>query len=605
MNRLIKFYLCLILTGLIGIPFFAYSYAYHTYNGNKRTWNTNNPRLRASNVTFSSGDPARTVLDDAISGLNDNPSHFSINLTHGENGVGLHNLQNEIWASDSGVLDGAPAAAFSKYLFSRIVAVDVVIDPHRTWTMSTNKNTMSEYGGSGRPLRNVIYHEVGHLFGLAHENDEYNVMGEDWSHIITNGDQTTSYFGEDAADGAIYLYGKGSGEDVSVTHWRWTGRNGEYSTHGRTRVFDTSGSRLSRNWINSEPHYRVGNGQTIQVEFSYENNGANKQNSIQVGYYLSTNSLITTHDTRLGGASINLARNNVWTTKHTITLPSNLPPNHNYWIGAVIDENDSIGEFDESNNATYIGLRTKNYTLPTPTPRPTDTPTPTPQPSPTPIDINPTLVRPTPTFGGIPTFRPTAFPTIPGFKTPLPNPTIPNFPTIYPTLPPNAGIHLPPDLIELTLPSRFEHKSMALEKASTLISIDPENPFVHAPEFILNGLNPLPSSHSLTLPNGAVLSTAIRSEDSSNVLVLITPDGDIREFANLNLKSFEINGTNFEVSRSSIFGMSFDGDRKLVLFIQANGSMNGDESGSQNELIIKTELTGPFENAAVDDFPMY
>jgi CARDB protein len=93
------------------------------------------------------------------------------------------------------------------------------------------------------------------------------------------------------------------------------------------------------------------------LELSYENNGKNYQSGIGTGYYISTNSYITTYDRRIGGATWNLGRNSVYTTSVTLTIPSNLSPGTNYWIGAVIDENNSINEAVEWNNATYIPIR--------------------------------------------------------------------------------------------------------------------------------------------------------------------------------------------------------------------------------------------------------
>jgi hypothetical protein len=610
MYRSLKLYISLFMSGLLLIPIISYSYGYKTSLGNKRVWSSNTQRLRASKVTFPSNSSARNALDDAIAGLNDNPSNFDINLTHGEDGVSTLNGQNEIWGSDDdGLLDGAPAVALSKFWFSNILAVDVVIDTDRAWTTSTNKKAMSEYGGAGRPLRNVIYHEVGHLFGLAHENDEYNVMGEDWSHLNTNGNQTTSYFGEDAADGAIFLYGTSSGEDVSVTHWRWTGRSGEYSTHGRTRVFDNNGNRLSRTWKDSEPYYKVDNAQEIQVEFSYENNGASKQDPVEIGFYLSDNSAITTYDQRLRGAAISVARNGVWTTNYTVNLPNDLQPNTDYWIGVIIDEDDSINEFDESNNATYIGLRTNNFPPPTSTPTPTNTPTPTPTPTqaptPTPIILKPTI-KPTPTLNSIPTLRPTAFPTIPQFPTEFPTiqPTIPQFPTTIPTIGQDFDIFLPEDWIHLENPS-FKYDSVPLKQASTVFYTDPENPVIGTPKYILNGASAFATTQSVALPNGSTLTTAIKTEDSSQVLVLISPDGEMKEFAAINLKSFEINDRIIEVEQANIIDIAFDGEQKVVLFIRASSMMSDIESNNLTEVIIKTEIFGPFETAAVNEFLLH
>ena len=39
----------------------------------------------------------------------------------------------------------------------------------------------------------------------------------------------------------MYLYGLYGGtlEDLAVTHWKYSGTDGEYSTHVRTRVLDS------------------------------------------------------------------------------------------------------------------------------------------------------------------------------------------------------------------------------------------------------------------------------------------------------------------------------------------------------------------------------
>lgn len=59
------------------------------------------------------------------------------------------------------------------------------------------------YGGGSRPFQTTAIHEFGHAAGLGHENAEYNIMGEDWTHISCNGSTYRSYVGEDANDGLV------------------------------------------------------------------------------------------------------------------------------------------------------------------------------------------------------------------------------------------------------------------------------------------------------------------------------------------------------------------------------------------------------------------
>lgn len=185
-------------------------------------------------------------------------------------------------------------------------------------------------------------------------------MGQDWTHIHVNGSRARAYAGEDAADGAVFLYGLRSPkrEDLGVVHWMYEGTSDEYSTHQKTRLYNSSGAVLPSVMDGGEARYRVSRGQRVQVEFSYENNGASLQSGVRVGYYLSTNHLITTQDRRIGGATFTLGRGSVYTTRIGVTVPSNATPGRNYWLGVIIDEEDNVSEVNESNNATYIPIRT-------------------------------------------------------------------------------------------------------------------------------------------------------------------------------------------------------------------------------------------------------
>ena len=106
----------------------------------------------------------------------------------------------------------------------------------------------------------------------------------------------------------------------------------------------------------AEPVYRVNRGQVVQLELNYENLGRSTQTR-NVGYYVSTNDLISTTDTFLGSTSMTLSRDTVFTFKRTLTIPTNLVSGVNYWLGAIVDYTGALGELNESNNATYVGIR--------------------------------------------------------------------------------------------------------------------------------------------------------------------------------------------------------------------------------------------------------
>ena len=339
--------------------------AWRTCDGNKIKWGSNTKTFRASNVSFPSGSSYLSALQTVISRVNDNPSKFNFSLQTGDTSVGFDNGQNETWfTNDADALDGAPAVAFSwthcYWLFGwhyGIDEVDVVFNNNVAYTSSANRASSITYGGSFRPFRTTATHEFGHAMGLLHENRYYNIMGQDWDFVHANGNSTRAYLGEDAANGAVILYGTttGSMEDVSLSHHKYLGTSGEYSTHQSTRLYNSTGGNLSSFTNSGETVYRVNKGQTVRLELTAENNGKTSQNP-QVGYYISTNNIISTGDQNIGTGSLTLTRNVPYTFTRTLTIPSSLNSGQYYWIGAVIDNNNAISESTGTNNSTYLRI---------------------------------------------------------------------------------------------------------------------------------------------------------------------------------------------------------------------------------------------------------
>lgn len=126
------------------------------------------------------------------------------------------------------------------------------------------------YGGSYRPYQTIAMHELSQAMGLEHE---------------------------DAAHGAIALYGLywERWNDLSVTHWKYSGTDGGYSRHMRTRMYNSSSFPLGSIISYGEPKYAVNEGGIYRVEFTSETSGADPQ-TVNVGNYLSGDRHITTAD---------------------------------------------------------------------------------------------------------------------------------------------------------------------------------------------------------------------------------------------------------------------------------------------------------------------
>lgn len=405
------FYLVLFLVAAI-LPSCGYAFTYYTVGDTVSRWTGNVLFFHASSVSYPVGSGDRVAVEDAISTFNDLcPAECYAEKVMDDPDVQFQNGECEIWmTADIGYLNGGPAVAFTWRDGATIVESDIVFDVNEWWTGSTTKSDLISYGGVCRSEQATLLHEMGHSYGLAHTSDIYNLMGADYNFLSTTPASADHYLGSDYGAGLAFLYGwkTWNSEDLSVVHWRWSGVDGEYSLHDRCRIFGDSGYNLNRVYYEPEPRYIVYNGQTIQVEFTYENCGITDQNVLGQIYISDAASTSPDWNARvLGGWYFYLPYGmSPYTTTMQVTLPNDLYPNRDYYIVADIDTEELISERESRNNLTYTGIRTADFPSPTPTPTKTPTKTPT----------------PTKTF----TPRPTSTPT--RTHTPGPSPTPSNTP---------------------------------------------------------------------------------------------------------------------------------------------------------------------------------
>ncbi len=327
----------------------------HSSNG--YTWASNRVVMRAHQASFPAGSDFRTMLstiEDRF--LFEQPSPLYFDFIYDDQSCSLGNSQSEIWFTSEPQSSSALAYKWYNYSARTIVKADIVFYTGEDFTTSASKTAILSYGGFNLPFDTALIHELCHVAGLDHEDDEYNIMGEDYTHITCNGSEYRGYIGEDAGDGLVSLYGQFHGygrEDVGVTLFKRTGQSGEYSDHGLCRMYTSSGGYVGSSWFQGQKRYTVHSGGTFQAEFTYENNGANFLSDVDVGFYLSTNPYISKSDTRIGSMSLNLGRGDVYTVRRRITLPSNLSYGQVLYLGVIIDDDERLLEFTEDNNAAY------------------------------------------------------------------------------------------------------------------------------------------------------------------------------------------------------------------------------------------------------------
>lgn len=371
--RLLAFILGAVFAISLAAP--AEAYRYRFCGDRPLRLSGNNHGIFASTTSFPAG-AWRDGLQNSVNQFNRNPSNFWYTLYSDTNGVALGNGQSEVWGStNQSILQNAPAIAYSWWQcwwnpFTGwtvyMTEGDVIFDYTSTasnpfeWTPTRTRTLLTRYGGTRRLLQGTAVHEFGHAIGLLHVNTTYNVMGQDFTHLHTNSTTTNAYIGEDAANGAAFLYGNwASGpNDVAVEHWKYLGANGEYSTHQFTRLYNASGGALPTFSVNGMTGYQVRRGQIIRAEFTFENLGRATVSNLPIRFYVSGNDLITTTDRlilSITGAS--LARNTVSTWIYNMTIPSNLLLNTTYYLGPQVNPLRTIAEGDYSNNGTFHPIR--------------------------------------------------------------------------------------------------------------------------------------------------------------------------------------------------------------------------------------------------------
>ena len=306
-----------------------------------------------------SAEPWGSALRAVVNRWNRNPSNLRYTITFGDAAVALGNRESEVfWVS--GLPEYVLAASFVWFNSTscELVEADIAVEARWPYTASNLKADLVSYGGSQLPLQAVAMHEFGHAGGLGETAGTYSVMGDALTHLHANGTTARAYPGRDAAMGLTSIYGLWSfaQEDLGIAHWRWTGSQGAYSTHGRTRVFDCAGNKLPELVGTKQPVYRVNQGQCVRLELTYENLGKTTPLTAAVGYYLSTDCEISTADTLLATTSLSLRRGAMQTVLYTLNIPTYLSSGTRYCLGAVIDPYSVINELYDWNNASYVGI---------------------------------------------------------------------------------------------------------------------------------------------------------------------------------------------------------------------------------------------------------
>jgi hypothetical protein len=360
-TRFLVVALALIILLPLSSPAFAFS-------SSSCLWNPIKYRGDAGLFRFDNGGfsgPWRAAATDLIAEANRHPGNFRFDMQFDTFNVSLANGEAEVWWTvDDLWLSGAPAIAYSYVIcfslgFGDLTTYmnenDVLFDANTRYTPFHTRSALIGYGGSDRLMQGTGLHELGHGMQINHVNTIYNIMGFDFTHAHANGNRVDVYWGADASNGIKTLYGARAYEDVSVSHWKyWTGA-GEYSAHRRTDVLGLRGGVKPMRVVNGETGYEVSPGETLIVEFTVENNGANCQ-APAASFFISSNNSISVSDRRLPGRRVSICPGPPRTMMQFVTIPSDLPVDTPQWLGVMLNEGRTFTEAQTNNNTAYIPL---------------------------------------------------------------------------------------------------------------------------------------------------------------------------------------------------------------------------------------------------------
>jgi CARDB protein/matrixin len=316
----------------LAISLQAGAYGWDTCDGNKVVWNRGWTNMWVSTTSMPPDSVWDARLQNAMWHWN-NVKRSGFTFYVGRDTDGTHQDGNGVTEVffEGGL--GANTLAVTRFRSHcrqgdyGIDETDVAFNTDQSWSVSP-----LDYADLDAPysFEATALHEFGHVLGLNHEDRWLATLNSFYpdSGPVGHGKEWDPL--SDDREGARFLYPDGTAEtDIAGSVFKRT-------------IAGESGLVASP--------AAVARGSSATIELTVHNLGTGTQ-SFNIGFYLSTNDIISTADRLLGtntgawltaGASI--------TGSRTLTIPSDVTPGR-YWLGTIVDHDEQVGEAHEGNNS--------------------------------------------------------------------------------------------------------------------------------------------------------------------------------------------------------------------------------------------------------------
>jgi len=320
--------------GFAAFPTVANAYFYNTCSGNKVVWNSGWTNMWISTTSMPAGSVWDTRLQNAMWHWN-NVKGSKFNFYVGRDTDGTHSDNNgttEVFFEGGLGTNTLAVTRFRSHCYwlfgwhYGIDEADVAFNSDQSWSVSS-----LNYGNLGSPysFESVALHELGHVLGLNHEDRWMATLNSYYPNSGPVGQGKEWDPLPDDRAGVRFLYPDSTAE-----------------TDIASSVFKRTGSGTSNLVASTTSAVR---GTNVNVEFTFHNLSTSRVD-FNIGFYLSTNNIISTGDRLLGtntGAWASPGAS--FTSTRTLTIPSSIAPGQ-YWLGFIVDYDNKISETNEANN---------------------------------------------------------------------------------------------------------------------------------------------------------------------------------------------------------------------------------------------------------------